>query len=199
MMCQDLAVFGRVADDGREWSGTTDRDPDTPCPETTCMVTEAAPAVTKTAFVAEQLRHDPTMNLDAVNRAWKRAGHDGDISNSTYFKIKSHLAAEGLSRPAGANRLNGMAGIQAAAPAPRIDGHTRPEPAEGPEGEKGDEEAGELEVDHDRAGALDGVEAVMDHAIFTCMGLGGLEEAIGHLRAARRAVVKAGIAAEVAE
>jgi hypothetical protein len=164
------------------------------------MATGDAPAVTKTAFVAEQLRRDPSLTLDAINRAWTRAGHDGGISGSTYFKIKAQLGAEGATRSIEANRLNGLAGIQAAAPAPALGGHARHGAGEhggdGPEG--ADDTPVAPEETRDRAKALDGLEAALDDAIFTCMGLGGLEEAIGHIRAARRAVIRSGVAAEVA-
>ena len=47
----------------------------------------------KAAFVEEILRRDPKANSRAVNQAWSEAGHEGTISDPTFYKVRGRLTA----------------------------------------------------------------------------------------------------------
>lgn len=50
----------------------------------------------KTEFTVSFLKEHGDSNQTAINKAWKAAGHDGTISNSLIYKMRSKL---GLTRP----------------------------------------------------------------------------------------------------
>src|SRR3954452_23045129 len=49
----------------------------------------------KSAFLEEFLPDNPDAKLEAVNKAWSAAGHDGTISDSLFGKLRSKLGLTG--------------------------------------------------------------------------------------------------------
>jgi hypothetical protein len=64
----------------------------------------------KSAFLEKFLSGHRDANLDAVNRAWNEAGHDGTISESLFGKLRSKLGLTGR------KGTNGVATEEKAAP-----------------------------------------------------------------------------------
>jgi hypothetical protein len=59
------------------------------------MATATETKTTKTAFVTDFLKENPTANPDVVNEAWAKAGNDGSVSPSLVTKLRSDLGLAG--------------------------------------------------------------------------------------------------------
>jgi hypothetical protein len=62
------------------------------------MATATETKTTKTAFVTDFLKENPTANPAVVNHAWAKAGNDGTVSPSLVTKLRSDLGLSGNSR-----------------------------------------------------------------------------------------------------
>jgi hypothetical protein len=121
----------------------------------------------KSSFLKELLADHPQANADAVNRAWKKAGRKGSISDSLVSKVRSKLGLAG-NLPKGPKPGRKTASV-GKAPAVRA---TKRRP-----------------VNRDQM--LAEIESRIDSLIFDLLEIGGIEAAEDALRVARRVVVRA--------
>ena len=59
------------------------------------MATATATKTTKTAFVTDFLKENPTANPEVVNEAWAKAGNPGTVSPSLVSKLRFDLGLSG--------------------------------------------------------------------------------------------------------
>jgi hypothetical protein len=69
------------------------------------MAAAKAKGPNKSAFIRQLLGRSPEANLKAVNAAWKKAGHQGSISNPLFYQVKP--------RPGGASAKSSTNGATA--------------------------------------------------------------------------------------
>src|SRR5438874_1013748 len=71
------------------------------------MATASAKRPSKSDFVRQILKKDPTANRKAVEEAWLAAGHEGPISSALVSTLRSKLGltgnGQGSSKPADGN------------------------------------------------------------------------------------------------
>lgn len=60
------------------------------------MAEKRAPEYGKLQFVRQMLQDDPKANERSINQAWKEAGYEGSISQSSITQVKAKL---GMTRP----------------------------------------------------------------------------------------------------
>ena len=129
----------------------------------------------KAAFVEEVLRRDPTANSKAVNRAWSEAGHEGTISDPTYYKVRGRLAASGeptsstLAKPK-SSEVPTPPGTKEKTPRTSGTSTSKSEPSKS----------------RSPSGVADEVEAGIDDLMYKLKDSGGMPEVEAALRAARR-------------
>ena len=129
----------------------------------------------KAAFVEEILRRDPKANSRAVNQAWSEAGHEGTISDPTFYKVRGRLGAPGEPTSSSSRKPG----------SPKI-------PT--PPGTKGKTSrtsaittaASKLSGSSNPIGVADEVEAGIDDLMYMLKDNGGMPEVEAALRAARR-------------
>jgi hypothetical protein len=142
----------------------------------------AGPGVSqgKTAFVEQQLWRDRAANPEAINRAWARAGHEGEISASLVGKTRQRLGLTGK-RGAKGGRPRKAAGATAAV---------------SPKGARAGRAAGPVAVAsptdgrRHRGRVLDEIEGEIDRLIFKLKDVGGMESIEDELRRVRRRLVR---------
>ena len=125
----------------------------------------------KSAFVEAILRRDPKANSRAVNQAWSDAGHEGMISDPTYYKVRSKLAASPEPGRSSSSQTDSSE-VTAAAGEQRKARRTSTVTA--------------TSKSSDPSGVADEVEAGIDDLMYKLKDSGGMPEVEAALRAARR-------------
>lgn len=141
----------------------------------------------KSAFVDAALRRDPGANVAAINRGWTKAGHEGSISDSVFYKVKRELGgSEG--RSTGGEELAEAPGAGTSESKPATSGpRKRPGGREHPtvRAVRAESSASGLSEK-----VVDEVEAGIGDLMFTLKLHGGMPEVEEALRAARRLLTR---------
>ncbi len=133
----------------------------------------------KAAFVEEILRRDPKANSRAVNQAWSEAGHEGTISDPTFYKVRGRLTTtpEPTSSVSSKPKSSEVtAAAEAKSKSPRTSATTTA--------------TSELNITAGQGQVVDEVEAGIDDLMFRLKTSGGMPEVEAALRAARRLLVR---------
>jgi hypothetical protein len=150
----------------------------------------------KTAFVEEQLGEDSAANQTTINEAWRAAGHEGDISGSLVYKVRTGMGLTGGGR--GRKRKQGgtaAAGKVTAGSSPKY-GRKSTSNGASSHTDNGSRQSTEpakpsrSQARDGRGRALDEVEAGIDELIFRLMEQGGMDEVQEALRRARRLLAR---------
>ena len=146
------------------------------------MATKTA-GLSKSAFVRDFLRKNPTANRKAVEQAWHEAGHEGPISSALVSNLRRELGLTG-NQPVGSRPAVGDGGAEppkAKVSKPRRRGR-RPKGSDA----NGTMATGPKPSSGGRARALAEIEQDIDRLIFRLMTLGGFEAIEHELRKVRR-------------
>ncbi len=150
----------------------------------------------KSTFARQFFTDHKDASREDLNKAWKSAGHEGDISESSVYKIRSELNLTGQRGAGGAKKAMGPKGKAKPMPKPT---QGKPEVASTPA--RSQEEEREIPVPTKapasvsnglghRARVLDRVEDGIDDLIVELKQLGGMEETLETLRKVRRVIVR---------
>jgi hypothetical protein len=149
------------------------------------MATAGAKGPSKTDFVRQLLKKDPTANRKVVEEAWLSAGHEGPISSSLVSNLRSELGLtgdkRGGSKPAVDN--GATATVKTRTRRPKKRGRRARAKASGTPVESVAERK-------PRSGGQDkaiaDIEGDIDRLIFKLMVAGGMEKVEEELRKVRR-------------
>ena len=141
----------------------------------------------KSSFVRDFLRKNPTANRNAVERAWHEAGHEGPIQSSLVSTIRRKLGLMG-SEPVGSRPTDSNGAVEGPrskgrASKPKRRGRRRKGKASDADGTPA---TGPKPSSGGRARALAEIEQDLDRLIFRLMTLGGFEAIEHELRKVRR-------------
>ena len=64
----------------------------------------------KVAFLKDLLGRKPEVNHKDAGRAWQVAGHEGTISGTSFYRVKSDLGLPGKGQSGGGERAEGPKG-----------------------------------------------------------------------------------------
>ena len=117
----------------------------------------------KQNFVADFLHKNPAANEKAIKEAWTASGHEGTVSSSMIYKVKSSLGLPRLPR----------------GPRKAIAKHAAPRTREAAP-----------RVESRKSSSVDEIEAALDRAIYKAMEHGNLSDVESALRRARRLLIK---------
>ena len=147
----------------------------------------------KVAFLKDLLGRKPEVNHKEAGRAWQEAGHEGTISGTSFYRVKSDLGLSGKGQSGGGDaagksgprkqrkhrrRARRRGVLRLAAEQSRTSGQ-RAGDAEEPRGR----EATRI---GDRERVLDQADAHIDDLFFLLKTQGGMPEAEARLREVRR-------------
>jgi hypothetical protein len=156
----------------------------------------------KTAFLKDVLTKNNQANAEAVNEAWKAAGHEDTISESLVNKIRSQMGLAGNLRSRPKVTESAESAEQTAAPAtrrgtgPKRVGGRSPAKGNGrhvpqvTESEVGPQGARSQSGGDDRTRVLTRLEGQIDEMLFEIKTAGGLPEFEEVLRKARRILAR---------
>lgn len=151
----------------------------------------------KVAFLKDLLGRKPEVNHKDAGRAWQEAGHEGTISGTSFYRVKSDLGLSGKGQSGGGDAAGKPVPKKTKPkPTPKVKRTVRAaEPVERPgphsNGQADAEEArgrAAAPQEGNRERVLDQVEADIDEIIFNLKGLGGMPEVEAALREVRRMV-----------
>ena len=140
----------------------------------------------KTAFVRDLIRKKPTANRQAVEEAWREAGHEGPISSALVSNLRRELGLTGNLR-GGSRAARGMGAAEsprakARAPNSRRRGRSHIGRATGANATSA---TGRKPLSRGRNKALAEIEEDIDRLIFKLMVVGGSEGIEHELRKVR--------------
>jgi hypothetical protein len=141
----------------------------------------------KSAFIRDFIRKNPTANRKAVEQAWREAGHEGPISSAIVSNLRRELGLTGnlRSSPGSAEGDGAAESPKAKASRPRKRRRRRTGKTSGanatPASERKSRSGGRDQV-------LAEIEGDIDRLIFKLMVVGGLEAIEDELRKVRRLV-----------
>jgi hypothetical protein len=152
------------------------------------MATASATGQSKTAFVRDFIRKNPSANRKDVEEAWLAAGNEGPIHSSLVSNLRAEAGLTGKKRRGGRSRRaegdGAVASAQAATPA------AKPKRRGRKKGRKAKANATTATERQPRSGgrdkALAEIEQDIDRLIFKLMVAGGFEGIEGELRKVRR-------------
>ncbi len=150
----------------------------------------------KVAFLKDLLGRKPEVNHEDAGRAWQEAGHEGTISGTSFYRVKSDLGLSGkgqsVSGDAAGKPVLKKTKPKATPKAKRTVRAAEPAERPGPQsnGQPVEESMGRVAAPQkgNRERVLDRVEANIDEIIFNLKGLGGIPEVEAALREVRRMV-----------
>ena len=147
------------------------------------MATASAKGQSKTDFVRDFIRANPTANRKAVEEAWLAAGHEGPISSSLVSNLRTQMGLTGKktgrSKPSNGA---GVAGSVNVTPKPK----KRRRRARKARGANAAPAAQGKARTGDREKVFTEIERDIDHLIFKLMVAGGMEKVEDALREVRR-------------
>lgn len=147
----------------------------------------------KTAFVREVLSKNAQANPDAVNQAWREAGHDDSISSSLVQHVRSEMGLTGnitRRKSGGGDGTSAPQGRQGAGPKEKAGGRT-PARSGGEGGAAGAARQPEAGARGDeRTRVLQKLEGDIDTILFEIKEAGGQPEFEETLRLARRILAR---------
>jgi len=135
----------------------------------------------KTPFTREQLEKNSTADADSISEAWQKSGHDGTISASLVYKIKTEMGLTGRGKP-GRPPKSAAAGLKRSKPR----GRPRKNPLPLPAAEGRRVVTRVTAQAHDEDAVLDDLEDAIDDLIGKIKQVGEHTEAVRALRKARR-------------
>jgi hypothetical protein len=147
------------------------------------MAKRARTGPTKTSFVRDFIKKNPTANRKAVEEAWLEAGNEGPISSALVSNLRTEMGLTAGSKAAGGHGAPESA--QATARKPKRKKRGRPARRKVSE-VVAEATTVRMPRSSGRDGALAEVEADIDRLIFKLIALGGLEEIEDELRKVRR-------------
>jgi hypothetical protein len=151
------------------------------------MATKTQKAPNKTAFVRDFITQNPQANRNAVEEAWRAAGHEGLISSALVSNLRSELGLTGNLRSGSRTAESNGAPESVKATAGRKKSKKRGRGAKGTASRAVAEPIKELMPRSvGRDGALVEIEGDIDHLIFKLIALGGMETIEEELRKVRR-------------
>ena len=148
----------------------------------------------KVAFLKDLLGRRPEVNHKDAGRAWQEAGHEGTISGTSFYRVKSDLGLSGKGQSGGGYAAGKSApkkakkaspkGKKTGSPAARSQ---QPRPLDNGQAMV-DEPTAQAEATGfgDRERVLDQADAHIDDLFFLLKTQGGLPEAEARLREVRR-------------
>lgn len=139
----------------------------------------------KTPFTREQLEKDPAADADSISEAWQSSGHDGTISASLVYKIKTDMGLTGRGK-VGRPPKSVAAGLKRTKPRGRPRKNPLPTAAPAPAPATGRRSAPAAAASHDEDSVLDELEDAIDTLIGKIKQVGEHTEAVRALRKARR-------------
>jgi hypothetical protein len=149
------------------------------------MATANAQGQSKTAFVRDFIRKNPTANRKLVEEAWLAAGHEGPISSSLVSNLRAQLGLTGK-KPGG---IPPTSGIEASGSV-RVAKSQPKKRRRGAKAEASGVNAAPAPERKPRTGAgekvLAEIEGDIDRLIFKLMLAGGMEPVEAALRDVRR-------------
>ena len=150
------------------------------------MATANAQGPSKSAFVRDFIRKNPTANRKAVEEAWQAAGHEGPISSSLVSNLRTQMGLTGK-KPAGSQPTSGAgaAGSVEVTKKPKKRRRRAKSKASGVNGARATQRTSRT---GDREKLFTEIEGDLDRLIFKLMVAGGMEKVEDALRAVRRLV-----------
>jgi hypothetical protein len=127
----------------------------------------------KTTFLTETLSRDPAATEPDIVEAWKAAGHEGTISGSLIYKVRTRLGLSGKGKSSKGPAVRGRPKGSGAA----LRGRVHAGPGRPPRAET-------------KNRRLDELEGEIDDLMFKLKGLGDMADVEEALRSARRALVR---------
>ena len=154
------------------------------------MATKTKKGPSKTSFVRDFIKENPTANRKAVEEAWMAAGNVGPISSALVSNLRSELGLTGNlrggSKSAGSNGAPQPVETTARRPKRKKRGQPAKGKASGIVAEPTKERkprSGGLDM------ALEEIEGDIDRLIFKLIAVGGMETIEDELRKVRRRLI----------
>jgi hypothetical protein len=149
------------------------------------MATASAKGPSKTAFVRNFIKTNPTANRKAVEEAWRAAGHEGPISSSLVSNLRTELGLTGKKPDASQPRsgADAVGSVKVTSSKPKKRRRRAQSKASGVNGTPATQRKPRT---GNREQVFTEIEGDIDRLIFKLMVAGGMEKVEDALREVRR-------------